>query len=198
MAPIIPVVDPGFDFDFGPSVTPLTPDSAVSPLTAGGGRNLQSPVQGEQPPPATLNRPKIPPPLKFNFSKDAYSRQQAPWTPPLNPTGSDKQSAAGETQGASLMTPTLPTAGGGAGGGLAASPVLIPTPGESPGRRWLSLPHEDGAGGGSGIDDGLALGIGVARGLSIKEPRGRSPRPPPPPSPAAQHRMVDSFGTGFI
>lgn len=38
------------------------------------------------------------------------------------------------------------------------------------------------------------LGIGVARGLSVKQPKQRAPERPPVPNPT----LVDGFGTGMI
>lgn len=54
---------------------------------------------------------------------------------------------------------------------------------------------------GGGADDAAdpeevarMLGIGVARGLSVKQPKQRAPERPPVPNPT----LVDGFGTGMI
>ncbi|KAL2016177.1 hypothetical protein VTK56DRAFT_4095 [Thermocarpiscus australiensis] len=182
-----PIIDTGFNFDFGPGVAaPPTPDSTNWPLaspTSDSGSTPapapppelpQAPVQTAGAPPK-FTRSNVPPPLnlKFNFSPDAPSRDptlgSSPglfFTPPLHPAPIAASSADGR-----------PSTSAGLGGttGLAASPRLISQFPES-------VPRDD--------DPAACLGIGMARGLSIREGRR--------PGSSARRAMVDSFGTGFI
>ncbi|KAK4236021.1 hypothetical protein C8A03DRAFT_36097 [Achaetomium macrosporum] len=193
-----PVVDTGFNFDFGPSSgagAPPTPDSTTWPLASPtiaekGSSALPPPTSDPstqtQPPktePSKFIRANVPPPLnlKFNFSLDAPSRdpsmcRPALWTP--QPLPRSLTAPAPTTDG--RPSTSAGPGGGKGGGGLAASPRLISQFPES-------VPRDD--------DDVAAfMGIGVARGPSIKvarRPGTAGGRPPASP-------MVDSFGTGFI
>ncbi|KAK3996391.1 hypothetical protein QBC44DRAFT_147548 [Cladorrhinum sp. PSN332] len=181
-----PVIDTGFNFDFGPGIsTPLTPDSSSW--------HLSSPTTETAPPAATeeakFSRSNIPPPLnlKFNFSPDASSRDPTLAKPSL-----------------SLLTPPLgsapPTISLNDGrpstsSGLAASPSFI--------SRFPLLESAAVTNGGGDESSSSFMGIGMARGPSIREVRR--------PGTSSGHddfgsggqknsnnRMVDSFGTGFI
>ena len=130
---ITPTVGSGaFKFDFGPNGAPPTPDST------GWGAN-------EGPGPSAFRRPNAPPPLSFNFSPNAYSREPGPWTPPIAGDGLVVGPAEGPTL--RLGTPIPP------------SPVRPRTP-----------------------VDAAALGIGIARGPSVRE----------------RSHPVDEFGTCLI
>ncbi|KAK3311006.1 uncharacterized protein B0T15DRAFT_482154 [Chaetomium strumarium] len=194
-----PAVDTGFNFDFGlhPSAgAPPTPDSTTWPLTSPTTAEktpsalpppTSEPSAPTQPPkteqPSKFTRANVPPPLnlKFNFSPDAPSRDPsmgspAMWTPPppLRSLTADGRPSTSAGPGCGK--------GGGGGGGLAASPRLISQFPES-------VPSDD--------DAASFMGIGVARGPSIKvarRPGTAGGRPPPPPA----SPVVDSFGTGFI
>lgn len=160
-----PIIDAGFNFDFGPSfAAPPTPDSTSWPLA--------SPVDPEpelQPEPQSfqLNRPNIPPPLTFNFSQDAFSRDPGIWTPPLRSLSQKhiiNDGRPSTSQGVYLATaPHMP-------------------PGSGPPSR--SRTPVDGANAEEAAAAAAALGIGMARGPSLRHPPGR--------------KIVDSFGTGFI
>ncbi|SPQ19155.1 1a01337c-be71-45ef-8bd8-031d11d1a550 [Thermothielavioides terrestris] len=200
-----PVVDTGFNFDFGfgpsPGVAaPPTPDSTNWPLASPTSETGSVPPPTSEPPPrsaraeqppAKFTRANVPPPLnlKFNFSPDAPSRDPSLgrnaglWTPPLRSTPGAASTADGRPS-----TSAGPGSGRKGGGGLAASPRLISQFPEPSVPRDDSRPAED--------DLAAFMGIGVARGPSIREVRrpgtaggGRGP----PMSP-----LVDSFGTGFI
>lgn len=186
-----PVVDTGFKFDFGPSAAaPPTPDSTTWPLSSPTNETASAPAPTSAPaperpqapfksePPGKFTRENVPPPLnlKFNFSPDAPSRDPTLgnhtgglWTPTLRPA----PSAAPGTDG----RPSTSAGAGGGGGKLAASPQLISKFPES-------APRDDD-------DIGAFMGIGMARGPSIRETRR-------PGASAASRGMVDSFGTGFI
>lgn len=176
-----PVVDTGFNFDFGPGpslgfAAPPTPDSSTWSLASPIGETGPIPPQTSEPAqtqPAKFTRSNVPPPLnlKFNFSADAPSRDPTLgiWTPPIRPT-----------HGAVAPTEERPSTSGGPGGagksnGLAASPSFLSRFPES---------HGD--------DPSSFMGIGMARGPSIREVRR------PKTSAGGKPGPVDSFGTGFI
>ncbi|KAG7291929.1 hypothetical protein NEMBOFW57_001957 [Staphylotrichum longicolle] len=176
-----PVVDTGFNFDFGPGpslgfAAPPTPDSSTWSLASPIGETGPIPTQTSEPAqtqPAKFTRSNVPPPLnlKFNFSADAPSRDPTLgiWTPPIRPT-----------HGAVAPTEERPSTSGGPGGagksnGLAASPSFLSRFPES---------HGD--------DPSSFMGIGMARGPSIREVRR------PKTSAGGKPGPVDSFGTGFI
>lgn len=174
------VIEPGFKFDFGAPAAPPTPDSTTWPLA--------SPVSTSPPDTDTVLSPELqkepgidsappvradpPPPLSFNFSPDAYSRDPALWTPPLRSSSKGAMTTADDGRPSTSQGIHL-TAGTG--------PALGP-----PGR---SRTVADGAGSDDASSTAAALGIGMARGPSVRDTRRR---PPPPPE------MVDAFGTGFI
>jgi hypothetical protein len=210
-----PAVDTGFNFDFGPgpnlSMAPPTPDSTNWPLpspSTGAGETASaapasdpssraSPKPSDAP--AKFTRANVPPPLnidltKFNFNPDAPSRDPALgglWTPPIRPVPWASTTADGRpsTSSGASGPGSLGNGSTNGGGKLAASPRLV--------SQFPESARDDG---------GAFMGIGMARGPSIREvqrpktsggpPRrpGRSPAPPPAQGPA----MVDSFGTGFI
>ena len=224
---LAPVIDTGFNFGFGPGIgvaAPPTPDSTTWPLSPssdkGSGSSTLPPPAEPQPPKPTagtsgaaappptgsgkFTRSHVPPPLniKFNFSPDAPSRdptlshsgkinssntiqEGGLWTPPLR---SAPLTMAGSSSTTADGRPTS-LAGASGGGRLAASPSLIsqfPDP---------NLPRDDDS-----HDDGAFMGIGMARGPSIREVRKPSGH-----GMGRGHghghgtgRMVDSFGTGFI
>ncbi|KAK1758673.1 hypothetical protein QBC47DRAFT_375445 [Echria macrotheca] len=201
------VIEPGFKFDFGPTTAaPPTPDSTTWPLAQSpispvldSDRYTQEPAEQEDHHPdsdgdsddassssqpenkeaesaaAALNRANIPPPLSFNFSPDAYSRDPGLWTPPLRSRSKDEA-------------------------------VLDLHPSISNDTQSSREEEEVAA----------ALGIGVARGLSVRDPKRRAGPAPPMPMPMAPAGsgsrttsrqtgrtgggggMVDEFGTGFI
>ncbi|GAB1311558.1 hypothetical protein MFIFM68171_01768 [Madurella fahalii] len=173
-----PVVDTGFNFDFGSGIAaPPTPDSTSWPLsspTAETGPVLSptsEPSQTHSPTQASgkFTRSNVPPPLnlKFDFSPDAASRDPTSdlWTPPLRSA----------PIGQSMLDGRPSTSAGPGGSGLAASPRLIS---QFPGL----VPRDD--------DPSAFMGIGMARGPSIREVRR--------PGTANGRGMVDSFGNGFI
>jgi len=184
--PAAPVVDTGFNFDFGPGpslgfAAPPTPDSSTWSLASPTGEAGPLPPQTSEPAqtqPAKFTRSNVPPPLnlKFNFSADAPSRDPTlgMWTPPIRPT-----------HGAAAANDERPSTSGGPSGagkpnGLAASPSFLSRFPESHG------PGDD--------DPSSFMGIGMARGPSIRDVRRPKTSAGGKPVPA----MVDSFGTGFI
>ncbi|KAL2268845.1 hypothetical protein VTJ83DRAFT_3691 [Remersonia thermophila] len=206
----------GFNFDFGPgpnlSMAPPTPDSTTwslaSPVAGGGdAASAAAPPTSDPSPkpadePARFTRANVPPPLnidltKFNFDPDAPSRDPAHgglWTPQIR---SVPWAASATDEGRPSTSSGAPGPGsfglgghgdkkGGAGGKLAASPRLV-----------SKFPESEAAA--AADQDGSFMGIGMARGPSIRELRrpktsgGSGPRRPGP-GPA----MVDSFGTTFI
>ncbi|KAL2133859.1 hypothetical protein VTI74DRAFT_1531 [Chaetomium olivicolor] len=202
--PSLMVVDTGFNFDFGPTPgpgvgAPPTPDSTtwplMSPTNAEPSSSLSVPPPAPDPllkteGPSKFTRAHVPPPLnlKFNFSPDAPSRDPnmashaGLWTPPIRSTP-----FAGKTADGRPSTSSGPSGNGSGGNKLAASPRLISQFPES-------VQRDD--------DPAAFMGIGMARGPSIKEVRrpktsgGRGPRQGA--GAGAGTRMVDSFGTGFI
>ncbi|KAK4227515.1 hypothetical protein QBC38DRAFT_364096 [Podospora fimiseda] len=163
-----PVIDTGFNFDFGPGVsTPLTPDSSNWPLSSPTTEKSLATSSEE----AKFSRSNVPPPLnlKFNFSPDASSRGDP-----------------GLAGGLSLLTPPLRSAPptfvlndgrpSTSSGLLAASPSLVS-------RTDL-------------LNDESFMGIGMARGPSIREVR--RPGTSNGHNNTNNNKMVDSFGTGFI
>lgn len=179
------VIDAGFKFDFGPSVAPPTPDSATWPLASPsspapleGGMETPEPYEVE-PEPLRLDRSKqAPPPLNFNFSPDAYSRDPGIWTPPLRSSSHRPPNIDGRPS-------TSQEAAHGQGLHLAAAPQMPPVLSGPPSRSRTPV---DGAGAEEAAAAAAALGIGMARGLSVKgDPRQKR-----------GYGMVDSFGTGFI
>ncbi|KAK4136860.1 hypothetical protein BT67DRAFT_193061 [Trichocladium antarcticum] len=188
-------IDTGFKFDFGSAVgAPPTPDSTTWPLSPARDKNTisASPPIPEQSParakPADASQGKftrahVPPPLnlKFNFSPDAPSRDLAMgidssneagmWTPPLRPPAPPGDDGRPSTSSGH---------NGNRSSGLVPSPRLI-----------AQFPRSNT--GDESDNRGSWMGIGMARGPSIRELRK------PSPSGAAGRRgMVDSFGTGFI
>ncbi|KAL2156936.1 hypothetical protein VTH06DRAFT_1877 [Thermothelomyces fergusii] len=205
-----PVVDTGFNFDFGfasNNIRPPTPDSMNCSLASPAGEAgeagpalppsaeaAQTQPRDDQPrgevPSKQPGRAKPPAPLNldFNFSPDAPSRD-----PTLG------QARGGGGGGGGVWSPTIfrsvpaapatldgrpSTSGGpirfGFGGGLAASPTFV-----------SKFPQRSASG-----DDGpgVFMSIGVARGPSITEvvrPKTSGGRRP-------QVGMVGSFGAGFI
>ncbi|KAK0628245.1 hypothetical protein B0T17DRAFT_614196 [Bombardia bombarda] len=172
-----------FSFNDDPIDAPPTPDSTNWPMASPTARS-QSPMLQ-----SPLNRTHAPAPLTFNFSPDAFSREQGPWTPPLRtpsrngPTGDDERPS---------------TAIGVRPGGL----PLIAEHGSPPG--VLDQPPAQTPVDGMVIDIAAALGIGVARGLSVREPKqlGPPPRknrtPLPPPMPDRPHLQPKVDKDGFI
>jgi hypothetical protein len=174
-----PVVDTGFNFDFGPGVAgPPTPDSTSWPLSSPtietnptAALPPSDPPQPQSPGPVQgkFTRSKVPPPLnlKFNFSPDAPSRDgaSAMWTPPLRSA----------PVGASAFDTRPATSAGPGPSRLAASPRLVS---QFPG----PVPRDD--------DPAAFMGIGMARGPSIREVRR--------PGTANGRGMVDAFGHEFI
>ncbi|KAK4103347.1 hypothetical protein N658DRAFT_514813 [Parathielavia hyrcaniae] len=190
-----PVVDTGFNFDFGqlPGLGgPPTPDSSnwslASPTEMGppGPALTSEPVQAHpksRPPSTKFTRANVPPPLnlKFNFSPDAPSRDPTLglWTPPIRsvPTAA---AAAADGRPSTSSGPGGSGNGNGNGNGgskLGASPSLIAQFPEH-------VTRDD--------DRASFMAIGVARGPSIREVRR------PKTSGARKNTPVDSFGTGFI
>ncbi|AEO54580.1 hypothetical protein MYCTH_2297287 [Thermothelomyces thermophilus ATCC 42464] len=196
-----PVVDTGFNFDFGftsSNIRPPTPDSTNCSLASPAGEagptlpstseSAQTQSKGEpkgEPkaePPSKFTRANAPAPLNldFNFSPDAPSRD-----PTLSPAGGLWTPPIRSVPAASTTFDGRPSTSGGPsrfgnGGGLAASPNFVS---KFPER----LASEDD-------DVATFMGIGVARGPSIREVR----RPKTSGGRRPQAGMVDSFGTGFI
>lgn len=183
-----PVLDTGFKFDFGPGPNlgaPPTPDSTTWSLASPTIEIAPAPppftsepahTQSTAEPPAKFTRANVPPPLNltFNFSPDAPSRDPGAglWTPPIQP---------GPTVEVTVDERPTTSSGPGNNSGsskLAASPSLISQFPDSHLR----------------VDNNRAswMGIGMARGPSIREVR------PTRPGGKKQPGMVDSFGTGFI
>ncbi|KAK0656264.1 hypothetical protein B0T16DRAFT_398953 [Cercophora newfieldiana] len=155
------VIDAGFKFDFGPNIPP-TPDSATWPLVSPCSPTppTEEPVSQQD---AGALQQKVPPPLQFDFSPDGYSRDPALWTPP--PPRSTGQNPAMSSGRPSVLQ----------------GPALMP-PGVGPPSR--SRTPVDGIGAEEAAAAAAALGVGLARGPSMRaDPR--------------RHR-VDEFGTGFI
>ena len=132
------VIDAGFKFDFGPNIPP-TPDSATWPLASSSSPIPPSEEPELQPEPEFI-RQKAPPPLNFNFSPEASSRDPALWTPPLRSIG-QKPAANHEhslppqgVAGTTLMLPGVGPPGrsrspvDGLGVGLARGPSMRTDP----------------------------------------------------------------------
>ena len=187
-----PVLDMGFNFDFGPTpgiIGPPTPDSTTWSLASPAGEagsalppptSEPSQTQARSESPVKFTRANVPAPLnlKFNFSPDAPSRDPSVglWTPPIRSVPATASTADGRPS-----TSGGPSgAGKGSGGGLAASPSFISNFPD------LSAPADD--------DPASFMGIGMARGPSIREVR----RPKTAGGKKSKAGMVDSFGTGFI
>ncbi|KAK0730319.1 hypothetical protein B0H67DRAFT_28350 [Lasiosphaeris hirsuta] len=140
-------------------------------------------------------RPQAPPPLTFNFSPDAYSREPGPWTPPLR-TPSENEAVAAQANDVrpSTAQDAHLNVTGGLSPGFAAGGLLV-SPGSGPPSRSRS--PVDGINAEEAAAAAVALGIGMARGPSVREPGGHQYR-----GPGAMSRrppgMVDAFGTGFI
>ncbi|KAK4186415.1 hypothetical protein QBC35DRAFT_270787 [Podospora australis] len=195
-----PLIDTGFKFDFGPTPTtaPLTPDSASWPLSSPTAETAPviPPVVREDPFPAVqdssggtthtkFSRTNIPPPLnlKFNFSPDAPARDPSLMTPPLR--SAPPMIAVNDGRPSTATGHHNSPSGKTGSSGLAASPQLV-----SQFPDFLRTKASSSPG-----DDDPFMGIGMARGPSIREVRR--------PGTSAGHgqknqRMVDSFGTGFI
>ncbi|KAK4144993.1 uncharacterized protein C8A04DRAFT_10998 [Dichotomopilus funicola] len=231
-----PSINTGFNFDFGPApsvIGPPTPDSTnwslVSPAGNDGASHAtassiaSAPPRGKTPPtepsqslsPTTkFTRANVPAPLnlKFNFSFDAPSRDPSlslgspvgsgpttgMWTPPIRSMPSAPWTADGRpsTSGG----PSTSAGGARKSGGLAASPTFL-----TPRFPDTDLPRERDRG--DDDDPAAFMGIGMARGPSIRDVR----RPKPAgngghyagdggrkTSGKGKAGMVDSFGTGFI
>ncbi|KAL1841054.1 hypothetical protein VTJ49DRAFT_7438 [Mycothermus thermophilus] len=205
-----PAVDTGlgFNFDFGPgpnlSMAPPTPDSTTWPLASpvNGGSDAASAPPASDPSskssdaPTKFTRANVPPPLnidltKFNFNPDAPSRDPAHgglWTPPIRSVPWANTTADGRPSTSSGAPGPGSFGHGGHGNGgskLAASPSLV-----------SQFPESKAA---ANDEGGSFMGIGMARGPSIREIRrpktsgGPGSRRPGPGS-----AMVDSFGTSFI
>jgi hypothetical protein len=207
-----PVVDTGFNFDFGqlPGLAaPPTPDSTnwslasptmeptSNPPPPTSEPAQQQPKSGPSSSSTKFTRANVPPPLnlKFNFSPDAPSRDPTLglWTPPIRSVPFAGTTADGRPS--TSAGPSSNSNGNGNGNGnsnsngnggskLAASPSLISQFPES-----------------VTDDDHRAsfMGIGMARGPSIREVR----RPKTSTGGRGQGQgqgrgPVDSFGTGFI
>ncbi|KAK5656384.1 hypothetical protein OQA88_4765 [Cercophora sp. LCS_1] len=158
------IIEAGFKFDFGPTIAPPTPDSTTWPLPSPPSPAQQGDIETGANAESTRARPNPPPPLdlNFNFSPDAYSRDPGLWTPPLKAPGREVASndeRPSTAQDVRMLAPPL-------------TPVFGPS----------KTPVDDDA-----AATALALGIGVARGPSVRFPQGRKP-----------NGMVDEFGTGFI
>ncbi|KAL2150196.1 hypothetical protein VTH82DRAFT_7872 [Thermothelomyces myriococcoides] len=193
-----PVVDTGFNFDFGftsNNIRPPTPDSMncslASPageagptLPPGSAEPAQTQSKGGEPkgePSSKSTRANTPAPLNldFNFSPDAPSRD-----PTLGQGGSCSPSIQTVPSASVTLDGRPSTSGGpnrsGHGGGLAASPNFA-----------SKFPERLGP----GDDDPSAfMGIGVARGPSIIETR----RPKTSAGRRPQAERSDSLRTGFI
>ncbi|KAK3330672.1 hypothetical protein B0H66DRAFT_71652 [Apodospora peruviana] len=167
--PIIPNLT-GFQFDFekNNAGAPPTPDSTTWPLPAASSSS-PSDMAKEPATPSLLNRANAPPALNFNFSADAYSREQGPWTPPLRSL-SKKMFSENHDDG----RPS--TAGGFASSSPSLAPALSVKGSSSQPRTPMDIGEEAG------------VAIGVARGLSVRD-TGRA---------NVGQRPVDAFGTGFI
>ncbi|KAK4218938.1 hypothetical protein QBC37DRAFT_273755 [Rhypophila decipiens] len=173
-----------FDFESAANAAPPTPDSTTWPLapsSPGAAAKEATPSS----PSASLHRANAPPPLNFNFSPDAYSRDPSgPWTPPLRSLG-------GSNPNLRLHDQERPSTAGGFSSAFSHSSSLAPAPSFTRSRTPVE-----------GVDinaTAASLGIGVARGLSIREPK-REPRDRDPGrvEPKAPATPVDAFGTGFI
>lgn len=157
------------NWPLSPLITSHAPPPPPGPTTQpnGGG----SPVSLASPG-LPMARPKIPPPLNFDFSPQGYSRAPGPFTPPPRRT-------TGERDWPGSLEARRPGTAG-----LAPSAVpLAPA---------TAVPDsEDAAGLGAGLH------IGVARGLSVREAPGHGERRPNHglTSPTG---IADNFGTGFI
>ncbi|KAL0475363.1 hypothetical protein QR685DRAFT_45368 [Neurospora intermedia] len=184
---------------------PPTPDSMIGP-----GPAIISPLKPAPPAPraSTLNRPHIPAPLNFNFSPDADSRsttsppsqhdqsQQAPYTPPLRRATTPAIDGTFDglyEDGTDTGMGTRPSTALGAHRPPPMTPIFGQHPPRAPSRAQTPML--------GGADDAAdpeevarVLGIGVARGLSVKQPKQRAPERPTVPNP----RLVDGFGTGMF
>ncbi|KAK1833068.1 hypothetical protein QBC39DRAFT_50909 [Podospora conica] len=179
-------VDTGFKFDFGPPpvMAPPTPDSATWPLATS---PSPDPVLSPTPEPPILEEPHsrssaAPAPLTFNFSPDAYSRDPALWTPPPPPP----PRSASRTPSLREPMEDAPAPISKAGAFLAAAPPFnFNSPINPPSRARTPV---DGVNAGEAAAVAAALGIGMARGPSMRVPVDRR----------ARMGRVDAFGTDFI
>lgn len=162
-------------------VAPSTPDSSGWPLpspTISSAPTTQPVDQHSPSSSATLSprlaRPKVPPPLTFDFSPQAYSRANGPFTPPLRVNIEQQWHSS-------------PEARPGTAAGSIPSVAPVVTAVDGPGNHSPT----------TGFD--LEPQIGVARGLSVREPQGLAPGERRPnyglKSPTG---IADNFGTGFI
>jgi hypothetical protein len=180
------LIDTGFKFDFGPPpvMAPPTPDSATWPLATS---PSPDPVLTPTPEPAIQQSqlPRgsaAPAPLSFNFSPDAYSRDPALWTPPPPPP----PRSASRTPSVREPLEDGPPPASKTGGLLAAAaPFNFNSPINPPSRSRTPV---DGVNASEAAAVAAALGIGMARGPSMRAPPDRR----------ARMGRVDAFGTDFI
>lgn len=178
-------VDTGFKFDFGPPpvMAPPTPDSATWPLATSPSPDLDptpEPVFHNPLPPRSSAAPA---PLTFNFSPDAYSRDPALWTPPPPPP---PRSASRTPSLREPVEDVAPPTVSKTGAFLAAAPPFnFNSPINPPSRARTPV---DGVNAGEAAAVAAALGIGMARGPSMRAPVDRR----------ARLGRVDKFGTDFI
>ncbi|KAK0733812.1 hypothetical protein B0T26DRAFT_37597 [Lasiosphaeria miniovina] len=185
-----------FNFDFGPNAAPPTPDSTTWPL---GSTSLSSSPDPAATPtfsslesarPPRLDRSHVPPPLHLKFpapgngsgGNSGFRRDAGPWTPPL--ARSDSGIGHDNARPSTAMGGSTFSSNSGKNDAPAA------------------------AAGQADADQAMAeaLGIGVARGLSVRNPpqkqRKATYMPPLSPLPAEVAGPapvgVDAFGTGFI
>ncbi|KAK0749184.1 hypothetical protein B0T18DRAFT_99224 [Schizothecium vesticola] len=179
-------VDTGFKFDFGPPpvMAPPTPDSATWPLATS---PSPDPALSPTPEPIFPNplprSSAAPAPLTFNFSPDAYSRDPALWTPPPPPP----PRSASRTPSLREPVEDAPPPISKTGAFLAAAPppFNFNSPINPPSRSRTPV---DGVNAGEAAAAAAALGIGMARGPSMRVPVDRR----------ARLGRVDAFGTDFI
>ncbi|KAK3372322.1 hypothetical protein B0H63DRAFT_292076 [Podospora didyma] len=193
-APVLPnpIISSGFNFnfDFGPNVAPPTPDSTTWSL----GLSPESPIDAAlvARPKPKLDRPHIPPALHFNIPSNAFSRDNGPWTPPLRSTSQLNAAMAAANDGRPSTA---------AGVYVYNEPVGPPSRSRTPVDMYQEsdlVPDMVDA------EDAKAtaayLGIGLARGLSVRESPAQYQQlhRRPSPHPLPENGTVDSFGTGFI
>ncbi|KAK3336086.1 hypothetical protein B0T19DRAFT_27797 [Cercophora scortea] len=164
-APPSPIVDVGFKFDFNTSTTQAEPPTPDSTTWPLAAASIPE----SSPPRSTLSpSPRaVPPRLTFDFSFDASSRDSGPqWTPPLR-SSSSHNGAIDDGRPSTAQD-------------MSYGDLAVPG---TPNRPRTP------------VDDELAVAIGVARGLSVREPSSASHAER---RAAKAKAMVDSFGTGFI
>lgn len=184
-------VDTGFKFDFGPPpvMAPPTPDSATWPLATSPSPDLDvlnptpEPIFHNNPPPPRSSA--APAPLTFNFSPDAYSRDPALWTPPPPPPPRSASRTPSLREPVEDVAPPPPVSKTGGAFLAAAPPFNFNSPINPPSRARTPV---DGVNAGEAAAVAAALGIGMARGPSMRVPVDRR----------ARLGRVDKFGTDFI